>query len=114
MPSTPTQRKRAKKVATGEPAVTATVDLSVLDQDWNGHKKRLLRYVSQHQQSKLAQLRFVQHFKPYCQRQLDEKTTELYQRLTTKSVNSKWINSNFTGAQFLVALSTILHYNGKQ
>lgn len=110
MPTTPTQRKRSKKV-TSEPLPTINVDLSILLRDWKAAKKRVLRYVASKQHHTLAQLQFISHIKPYCQRQLDDRTVELYQRVVTKSLNAKWINKQFTATQLLVALATICHHD---
>jgi hypothetical protein len=110
MPTTP-QRKRSKKAA-AEIAPVIGVDMSLLQRDWRGAQKRLLKHINQRQKLKIAKLQFIEHFKAYRQKALDENTTELYHRITTKSLNSKWINRHFTAAQLLVALASLFHHGG--
>jgi hypothetical protein len=110
MPSTP-PRKRSKKAA-AEVTPVVVVDMSLLQRDWKSAQKRLLKYINQQQRLKIAKLQFIEHFKAYRQKALDENTTELYHRIVTKSLNSKWVNRQFTASQLLVALASLFHHGG--
>lgn len=107
-------RKRSKKNVVTGPPPQLSVNLSIINRDWERGCARFEKYIVSQIGSKDSTLHFAARLKQFAFDIPDDDMTMLYERICTDDINGKWINETFnTPVRMLKAIATLLHlHNG--